>query len=104
MERDTFTYKNNTNAFVTIFQREGLFGFYRGYGAATCGIFIYHGCSFFIFTKLKEIVKKRAPDSYSKWYVDFGLGALSAVGQLVAYPFDVIRKRMQGQKLLLEKK
>jgi hypothetical protein len=49
-------------------------------------------------------VKKRSPDSYSKWYVDFGLGALSAVGQLVAYPFDVLRKRMQGQKLLLDKK
>lgn len=87
-----------------IFEREGLLGFYRGYGAAACGIVIYHGCSFFIFTKLKEHVKKHFPQNYSKWYVDFALGALSAVGQLVAYPFDVIRKRMQGQNLLLAKK
>jgi hypothetical protein len=29
---------------------------------------------------------------------------MSAFGQLVAYPFDVMRKRMQGQALLLEKK
>ena len=104
MEKDTFTYKNNTSAFVMIFQREGLFGFYQGYGAAACGIFIYHGCSFFIFTKLKEYVKRKFPDNYSKWYVDFTLGGISAVGQLVAYPFDVIRKRMQGQNLLLDKK
>jgi hypothetical protein len=79
-------------------------GFYRGYGAAAYGIFIYHGCSFFIFTKMKEIVKKRFPQNYSKWYIDFLLGGLSAIGQLVAYPFDVMRKRMQGQKLLLDKK
>jgi hypothetical protein len=79
-------------------------GFYRGYGAAACGILIYHGSSFFIFTKLKEKVKSNFPNSYSKWYVDFALGGISAIGQLIAYPFDVLRKRMQGQKLLLEKK
>jgi hypothetical protein len=50
---------------------------------------------------MKEYVKIRFPDSYSKWYVDFALGGISAIGQLVAYPFDVLRKRMQGQKLLL---
>ena len=54
--------------------------------------------------KLKEEVKKRSPQNYSKWYIDFLLGGISAIGQLVAYPFDVIRKRMQGQALLLEKK
>ena len=53
---------------------------------------------------MKEIVKKSFPQNYSKWYIDFLLGGLSAIGQLVAYPFDVMRKRMQGQKLLLDKK
>ena len=53
MEIDKFTYKNNTNAFTTIYKNEGFLGFYRGYGAALLGILIYHGCSFFIFTKLK---------------------------------------------------
>ena len=56
-----------------------------------------------MFTKLKESVKRRWPDSYSKWYVDFMIGGLSSVGQLVAYPFDVLRKRMMGQKLLFHK-
>lgn len=68
------------------------------------GIFIYHGSSFFIFAKLKENIKVYYPDMSKKWYVDFLLGGLSSLGQLVAYPFDVLRKRMQGQHLLYEKK
>ena len=67
------------------------------------GIVLYHGCSFFIFTKMKEYVKIRFPDSYSKWYVDFALGGISAIGQIIAYPLDILRKRMQGQALLVEK-
>ena len=104
MQKDSFTYHNNLNAFKTIFHTEGLIGFYQGYIAASFGIVIYHGCSFFVFTKLKEKVKQIWPNSYSKWYVDFSIGAISAVGQLVAYPFDIVRKRMQGQKLLYQKK
>ena len=90
--------------FKLILQREGFSGFYQGFGAAVGGIFVYHGCSFFIYTKLKELVKEKWPESYSKWYVDFMIGGLSAIGQLAAYPFDVLRKRMQGQKLLFHKK
>ena len=104
MERDNFSYKNSLNALKTIFEKEGFFGFYRGYTASLMGIFIYHGFSFFIFTRSKEEIKKFYPDSYKKWYIDFGLGAISSVGQIMAYPFDVLRKRMQGQFLLLEKK
>ena len=104
MERDTFSYHNNFEAFELILQRQGFSGFYQGFGAAVGGIFVYHGCSFFIYTKLKELVKTKWPDSYSKWYVDFIIGGFSAIGQLAAYPFDVLRKRMQGQKLLFHKK
>lgn len=68
------------------------------------GIIIYHGCSFFIFTRIKEHIKTVAPDSYSKWYVDFAVGAVSSLGQFVSYPFEVLRRRMQGQALLFEKK
>ena len=79
-------------------------GFYNGYGASLTGIFLYHGLSFFIFAKMKEYLKTYSPESYSKWYFDFAIGGISAAGQLFAYPFDVLRKRMQGQHLLFEKK
>lgn len=104
MEKDNFSYKNNLSAFKLIFEKEGFLGFYKGYTASLVGIFIYHGFSFFIFTRLKEEIKKVSPDSYKKWYIDFALGAISSLGQIMAYPFDVLRKRMQGQFLLFEKK
>ena len=81
-----------------------MIGFYRGFSAAFCGIILYHGCSFFIFTQIKEYIRSVSPDSYSKWYVDFGVGAISSLGQLISYPFEVLRRRMQGQGLLYEKK
>lgn len=104
MEKDNFSYKNNINALKLIYQKEGFLGFYKGYLASSSGIFIYHGFSFFIFTRLKQYTKKYSPDSYKKWYIDFGLGAISSIGQIMAYPFDILRKRMQGQLLLYEKK
>ena len=61
MERDSFSYHNNFEAFKLILQREGFSGFYQGFGAAVGGIFVYHGCSFFIYTKLKELVKQKYP-------------------------------------------
>lgn len=103
MELDNFTYHSNLGAFKEVFQKEGITGFYKGYEAAVIGIIIYHGCSFFIFTTVKEEVKKVYPQSYSKWYVDFLVGALSSFGQIASYPLDVIRKRMQGQSLLHQK-
>lgn len=30
-------------------------------------------------------------------------GGVSAIGQIVAYPLDILRKRMQGQALLISK-
>ncbi len=71
--------------------------------AAVIGVIIYQGISFSLYTKTKEMMKELDPSQYQKWYVDFVLGALSAVGQIIAYPLDILRKRMQGQALLVEK-
>ena len=104
MEKNNFSYNSNSHAMKMILEREGFFGFYRGYGASVTGIFLYHGSSFFIFKKLKEYIQVYYPSSYKKWYIDFLVGGVSSLGQLMAYPFDVLRKRMQGQHLLYEKK
>lgn len=53
---------------------------------------------------MKEIIKKHHADGYKKWYFDFLAGGVSAMGQLLGYPLDIVRKRMQGQYLLLQKK
>lgn len=84
-----------------IFKKEGFLGFYKGYLAAIIGVVIYQGISFSLYTRTKEWMKTQDPTRYQKWYVDFILGAFSAVGQIIAYPLDILRKRMQGQALLV---
>ncbi len=103
MEKSAFTYSNSLNAFTVIYRKEGFLGFYKGYQAAVVGVVIYQGISFSLYTRSKEIVKQADPAKYHKWYVDFLLGGLSSIGQIIAYPFDILRKRMQGQALLIEK-
>lgn len=103
MEKDKFSYKDYTSAFRNIYRTEGIRGFYRGYLASVSGIFLYHGSSFFIFTKIKENLKQKRPELFKKWYIDFAIGALSSAGQFIAYPFDMVKKRMQGQALLVKR-
>jgi hypothetical protein len=67
------------------------------------GVIIYQGIAFSLYTLLKEEMNKRNPALYKKWYVDILFGGVSATGQIVAYPLDILRKRMQGQLLLIEK-
>lgn len=101
MERSAFTYSNSLHAFELIYKKEGFLGFYKGYSAAVVGVVIYQGISFSLFTKTKEWMKEVDPSKYQKWYVDFLLGGFSAIGQIIAYPLDILRKRMQGQALLI---
>lgn len=101
MERDKLRYRDYRGTVLAIYRKEGAFGFYRGYVSAVTGVTLVHGCAFFIFTKLKELVKHYLPDYYRKWYVDFGIGVITSSGQFLAYPFDMIKKRMQGQGYLV---
>lgn len=104
MEKDSFSYRDYPQAVRKIYKGEGMRGFYRGYLASMCGIFVYHGTGFFVFTRIKEYIKKRYPNSFKLWYVDFIVGAISSCGQFIAYPFDMVKKRMQGQALLVERR
>jgi hypothetical protein len=103
MEKDKFSYNSYSQAINKIYKAEGVRGFYRGYFCSVIGIIVYHGCSFFIFTRIKEFIKDNYPHLFRLWYVDFLVGAVSSAGQFVAYPFDMIKKRMQGQSLLAER-
>lgn len=101
MERDKLRYVDYRSTIKSIREREGLAGFYRGYLAAVIGVTLVHGCGFYIFTKLKEWVAIALPQYYEKWYVDFSIGVITSSGQFLAYPFDMVKKRMQGQGYLI---
>ena len=62
---------------------------------------LYQGISFSLYTLLKEEVNKKNKSLYKKWYIDFLFGGISGLGQIVAYPLDILRRRMQGQLLLI---
>lgn len=71
-------------------------GFYQGFLPTILGIIPYAGVSFFIFELSKQYLRK-LNNSYDLSSIQiFTSGLLAgAMGQTVAYPFDVIRRRMQ---------
>jgi len=85
-------YTGIANALISIVKQEGVKGLYSGILPTSFGIFIYSGISFCIYFSSKEIVGHQSLGSY------FAFGAVAGlIGQLSAYPFDVVRKRLQAQ-------
>lgn len=71
-------------------------GFYQGFLATILGIIPYAGVSFFVFESSKQYLKKRNNSSLLPSIQIFTSGLLAgAMGQTVAYPLDVIRRRIQ---------
>jgi len=77
-----------------------LTGFYQGFVPTILGIIPYAGVSFSVFEYSKKIIKtfNRTGDLSSIQIFVSGLFA-GAMGQTVAYPFDVVRRRMQVYKI-----
>jgi solute carrier family 25 (mitochondrial carrier protein), member 16 len=71
-------------------------GFYQGFLPTILGIIPYAGVSFFVFESSKQYLRK-LNDSYDLSPIQIFTSGLfaGAIGQTVAYPFDVIRRRMQ---------
>ncbi|EAR89090.2 solute carrier family protein (macronuclear) [Tetrahymena thermophila SB210] len=102
MQRDNFHYKNFVHAVKVVYNQEGIKGFYSGLGLAIVGVIFYHGSGFFMMTNLKNYAKENHIQRANKWYMDFIFGAIGAtISQMIAYPFDVMRKRRQAQSLLI---
>lgn len=73
-------------------------GFYQGFMPTILGIIPYAGVSFFTFESFKQYLKHKNENNISQISsIQIFLAGLfaGAFGQTVAYPFDVIRRRMQ---------
>ena len=71
-------------------------GFYQGFLPTILGIIPYAGVSFFVFESAKQYLKRKNNSSEPSSIQIFISGLIAgAMGQTVAYPFDVIRRRMQ---------
>lgn len=78
------------------FSLNRLGGFYQGFVPTILGIIPYAGVSFFTFESIKQYLKSKTSNPHLSSPQTFVAGLLAgACGQTVAYPFDVVRRRMQ---------
>eukprot|EP01025_Chloroclados_australasicus_P038807 TRINITY_DN4007_c0_g1_i1.p2 TRINITY_DN4007_c0_g1~~TRINITY_DN4007_c0_g1_i1.p2 ORF type:complete len:327 (+),score=44.47 TRINITY_DN4007_c0_g1_i1:187-1167(+) len=92
-------YRGIAHATSVIVREEGALALYRGWVPSVIGVVPYMGFNFAVY----ETLKKRLMKSYGiqrdtdlSTPVRLGCGAIAgAVGQTMAYPFDVCRRRLQ---------
>ena len=94
------TYHGIRHAFSLVFRNEGIFAFYKGIVPSLAGIIPYVGLDFAVYETLKElpIVKKDPITNQPTVVAKLICGATAGlVGQTIAYPLDVVRRRLQVQ-------
>ncbi|BBH03448.1 adenine nucleotide transporter 1 [Prunus dulcis] len=100
-ERSPRQYRGIAHALSTVFREEGPRALYRGWLPSVIGVVPYVGLNFAVYESLKDWLIKTRPfglveDSELSVTTRLACGAAAGtVGQTVAYPLDVIRRRMQ---------
>ncbi|PSR91445.1 Mitochondrial adenine nucleotide transporter like [Actinidia chinensis var. chinensis] len=92
-------YRGIFHALSTVFREEGPRALYKGWLPSVIGVVPYVGLNFAVYESLKDYLIKSRPlveDSELSVTTKLACGAAAGtVGQTVAYPLDVIRRRMQ---------
>eukprot|EP01112_Ceratiomyxa_fruticulosa_P023826 TRINITY_DN92_c0_g5_i1.p1 TRINITY_DN92_c0_g5~~TRINITY_DN92_c0_g5_i1.p1 ORF type:complete len:351 (-),score=59.58 TRINITY_DN92_c0_g5_i1:1038-2090(-) len=79
-------------------KKDGWRGYYRGMGPTILGILPYAGINYSAFETLKSLIPASHMNEKGELPVHIKLvcgGLAGAIGQTVAYPLDVVRRRMQ---------
>ena len=94
----TGEYRGIADVFAKILRHESPTAMYRGLGASLAGIVPYSGVDLTVYSLLKDTYAARYPDEEPGIATLLCCGALSTTcGQLVAYPLQLIRTRLQAQ-------
>lgn len=94
-------YRGMFHAASTIVKEEGPRALYKGWLPSVIGVVPYVGLNFAVYESLKDWIAKKnkagtGEDSELGVLTKLGCGAAAGmVGQTVAYPLDVVRRRMQ---------
>ncbi|KAI3990508.1 hypothetical protein MKX01_022808 [Papaver californicum] len=102
-EASPYQYRGMIHALSTVLREEGPRALYKGWLPSVIGVVPYVGLNFAVYESLKEWMIKAKPfglvaESDTELSVTTRLAcgaAAGTVGQTVAYPLDVIRRRMQ---------
>ncbi|KAI3453797.1 hypothetical protein Pfo_010460 [Paulownia fortunei] len=101
VQTDKSQYRGIFHALRTVFIEEGPRALYKGWLPSVIGVVPYVGLNFAVYESLKDWLIKSGPyglveDSELSVITKLACGAAAGtVGQTVAYPLDVIRRRMQ---------
>mmetsp|Transcript_10168 Transcript_10168/g.30546 ORF Transcript_10168/g.30546 Transcript_10168/m.30546 type:complete len:338 (-) Transcript_10168:678-1691(-) len=92
-------YRGITHATVTIIRQEGIMALWRGWLPSVIGVIPYVGLNFATYETSKEIVMRHyglsdERDIHIVTRLACG-GFAGTLGQTVAYPLDVVRRRLQ---------
>ncbi|KAL2902731.1 Mitochondrial adenine nucleotide transporter ADNT1 [Bienertia sinuspersici] len=94
-------YRGIFHALTTVFREEGARSLYKGWLPSVIGVIPYVGLNFSVYESLKDWLVKDKPfglvkDNELSVTTRLACGAVAGtVGQTVAYPLDVVRRRMQ---------
>jgi|TARA_B110000977_G_scaffold123278_1_gene158185 solute carrier family 25 phosphate transporter 23/24/25/41 len=93
-------YRNMSHAARVIVQEEGVKALYKGWLPSVIGVIPYVGLNFAVYGTLKDAIAVDVYGLQSAKELDVGTGLVcggiaGAIGQTVAYPFDVCRRKLQ---------
>ncbi|XP_030457261.1 mitochondrial adenine nucleotide transporter ADNT1 [Syzygium oleosum] len=100
-EKSPYRYRGMFHALSTVLREEGPRALYKGWLPSVIGVVPYVGLNFAVYESLKDWLIKTRPfglveDSELSVTTRLACGAAAGtIGQTVAYPLDVIRRRMQ---------
>ncbi|OIW16781.1 hypothetical protein TanjilG_05515 [Lupinus angustifolius] len=101
-EKSPYQYRGMFHALSTVLREEGPHALYKGWLPSVIGVIPYVGLNFAVYESLKDWLIKSKPfglvNDSSELSVTTRLAcgaAAGTVGQTLAYPLDVIRRRMQ---------
>eukprot|EP00357_Protocruzia_adherens_P003540 CAMPEP_0115003356 /NCGR_PEP_ID=MMETSP0216-20121206/18565_1 /TAXON_ID=223996 /ORGANISM="Protocruzia adherens, Strain Boccale" /LENGTH=310 /DNA_ID=CAMNT_0002369151 /DNA_START=50 /DNA_END=982 /DNA_ORIENTATION=+ len=96
IQTNKVVYPNFASVFSHILRDEGFTALYRGWCMTVIGIIPYTGLNFAFFYTVKEMMEKK--NIKTNAILHFLMGACgNVIAQSVAYPCDVIRKKLQAE-------
>jgi solute carrier family 25 folate transporter 32 len=97
---DEIRYRHTLDAFRTIFKQEGIRGFYRGLLPSLLGI-VHVVVQFPLYEQLKVWAQDDPETPLSQFWVLVCSGVAKMTASITTYPHEVIRTRLQTQRLPL---
>jgi solute carrier family 25 phosphate transporter 23/24/25/41 len=91
-------YRGILHCIATIIRVDGVSALFRGLLPSVVGVIPYAGVDFAVYSSLRDVYTQRYPDKHPGVLTVFMCGALSSTcGQVVAYPLQLVRTRLQTQ-------